>query len=146
MLQRLLPTVLVTIEIPQFRVDKVVDLPFLQVVQIIPVVVQRQIPIFLTVCRTKEIPQLLDIVIDVPVAQVVQFVVFVEALRRFPMVQAVDIPQLQFIDKVFDVPDSSGAGCENSVEIPQLQLVVCNDRCLVVQSAENIEGFAVEVL
>ena len=106
-LQRLLPMVLVTIEIPQFRVDKVVDLPSCRSCRF-PVVVQRQIPIFLTVCRTKETLQLLDTVIDVPVAQVVQFVVFVEAQRRFPMVQAVlrtmDIPQLQFIDKVFDVP------------------------------------------
>ena len=34
--------VLVTIEIPQLRLDKVVDAPFIPVVQIIPVVVQRQ--------------------------------------------------------------------------------------------------------
>ena len=38
-----------------------------------PVLVQRQIPMVLIVCRTKEFPQLLDTVIDVLVAQVVHF-------------------------------------------------------------------------
>ena len=51
-LQRLLPMVLVTIEIPQFRVDKVVDLPSCRSCRF-PVVVQRQIPMVVTVCRTK---------------------------------------------------------------------------------------------
>ena len=37
-----------------------------------PVVVQRPIPMVLTVCRTTEIPLLLDKVIDVPVVQVAQ--------------------------------------------------------------------------
>ena len=47
-------------------------------------------------------------VFDFPVAQVVQVVFFFVAQRRFPMVQAVQqtmvLPQLQFIDKVIDVP------------------------------------------
>ena len=72
----------------------------------IPVEAQRLCPMVQTFRRTTEIPQLLDTVIDVPVAQIVQ-VVFVVAQRRFPMVQTVqrnmEIPQLQFIDKVFDV-------------------------------------------
>ena len=50
-LQRLILMVLVTIEILQLRVDKVADAPFMPVVQIIPVVVQRQIPMVLTVHR-----------------------------------------------------------------------------------------------
>ena len=51
----------------------------------------------------------------------------------------------------------SGAGGEETVEILQLQLVedgrwlltcplVCNNRCQVVQNAENCEGPAVAVL
>ena len=58
--------------------------------------------------RTTEISQLLNTVIDVPVAQVVQVVVIVVVQRRFPMVQTVQqtvvLLQLQFIDKVLDVP------------------------------------------
>ena len=59
------------------------------------------------------------------------------AQMRIPM-----ILQLQYIDKMVDVccagPASSGSGREETVEIPQLQLVsflvvhtpvVCNDRC-----------------
>ena len=56
-LQRLIHMVLVTIEIPQLRVDKMVDAPFMPVVQILPVVVQRQIPMVLTVQQTTETPQ-----------------------------------------------------------------------------------------
>ena len=56
--------------------------------------------------RTTVIPQLLYMVIDDPIAQVVQFDVFVVVHRRFHMVQTVwrtmVLPQLQLIDKVID--------------------------------------------
>ena len=70
-LQRLIPMVLRTIEIPQLRLDTVVDAPFMQVVQVIPVVAQMQIPMVQAVLRTMDFLQLLDTVIDVPVVQVV---------------------------------------------------------------------------
>ena len=44
--------------------------PCLQVAQIFPVVVQMPIPMVQTFCRTTEIPQLLDTVVDAPVKQV----------------------------------------------------------------------------
>ena len=85
-----------------------------------------------------------------------------EAVSLGPSVQkSIEILQLQFIDKVFDVccagpAGSSGAVGEETVEIPQLQLAaawtlsltcpsLCNDRWLVVQSSENCEGPAVAV-
>ena len=74
--QRLFPvvqTVLWAIKIHQLLVDKVVDAPVMQVLQvsqvvIIPVVSLRLIPMVLTVQQTIEISQLLfDKVVDVPV-------------------------------------------------------------------------------
>ena len=60
-----------------------------------------------TLRRTTELPQLLDTMVDVPVAQVVQVVAFVVVQRRFPMVQTVLRTMvfllLQSVDKVFDV-------------------------------------------
>ena len=51
---------------------------------------------------------------------VMQVVVFVVTQRRFPMVQAVlramDIPRLQFIDKVFDVPVFRSSGEQHDTE------------------------------
>ena len=72
------------------------------------------------------------------------------------------IHQLQSIDKVVDVPvgrfsRSTGAVCEKTAELSQLHLsyscldkvvhtpVVCNDSCLVVQSAANCVVSAVAV-
>ena len=77
---------------------------------------------------------------------------------EFPWSRLRIMDSLQLIDKVFEVPVCRSSSFLKSVEIPQLQLVVfllgqcccmpvvCNDSCLVVQSAENFEGFAVEVL
>ena len=61
-----------TTEILRLLLCKVVDAPIMQVVQIvyIPVVVQRLFPVVL---ETVEVPQLLDMVIDAPVVQFVQF-------------------------------------------------------------------------
>ena len=85
----------------------VVDAAGLQIVLIFHVVAQA-VSHGPDLFRTKVFPQLLDMVIDVPVAQVVQFVIFVVSQRRVPMVQA------QLIDKVFEVPvcrSSSFLGC-----------------------------------
>ena len=101
--------------------------PCLQVVQVvhIPVEVQTWLPMVQTFRRTTEVPQLLDMVIDDPIAQVVQFDVFVVVQRRFPMVQTVwltmVLPQLQLIDKVIDVccagrASSTGAVLEETAE------------------------------
>ena len=60
----------------QLLLNTVIDVPVAQVVQVIvvPVVVQRPIPIVQTVCRTIEFPQFFfDKEIDVPVVQVVRF-------------------------------------------------------------------------
>ena len=58
--------VLATTEIPQLRIDEVVDAP-MQVVQIFPVVVQRLTPMVQTARRTTGIPQFFfDKMIDVP--------------------------------------------------------------------------------
>ena len=66
---KLIPMVLATMEIPQLRDDKVVDVP-MQVVQIFPVVVQRPIPMVLTVQQTIDILLFLfDKMTDVPVVQ-----------------------------------------------------------------------------
>ena len=61
--QRCIPMVLVIMEIPQLRLDMVVDGPLLQVVQF-PVVTPRLIPMVQTVCRTTETLQLLHTVFN----------------------------------------------------------------------------------
>ena len=70
--------------------------------------------------------------------------------------KTIEIPQLQYIDKVVDVccagPASASAICEETVEITQLQLiefwtgccvpVVCNDRCRMVDDmAQFIDSY-----
>ena len=95
-------------------IDPVVDIPF---------VTQRLFPTVQTVCRTKEIPLLLDKVVDVPVVQVVQLPGWwsrrTEKLWRFP--------QVQFLVTVYmPVVDASGAVCQTAQkteEVPQLQYV-----------------------
>ena len=68
-----------------------------------PVVVQRLIPTVQTLCRTRGIAQLLlNTVIDVPVAVVVQDTP-VGTQRLIPMV-SLTIEILQFFDKVLEVP------------------------------------------
>ena len=61
--QRCIPMVLVTMEIPQLRLDMVVDGPLLQVVHF-PVVTPSLIPMVQTVCRTTETLQLLHTVFN----------------------------------------------------------------------------------
>ena len=101
----------------------------------IPVLVQTPIPLVFSVRQTIEIPQLLLYkVVDIPVVLVVRVpqVVYIPVVtqRLILMVQPVqltiEISQLQF-DKIIDVPVCapcrfSGAGCEETVELPQLQL------------------------
>ena len=108
--------------------------------------------------RTTEIPP----VIGVPVAQVVQFVVFVVAQRQFPWSRLFCGPWIFpscsslarcSTSRCAGPADSSGAGCEKSVEIPQLQFVVyllghcccmpvvCNDRCLVDSECRTLWKF-----
>ena len=113
---------------------------------------------------TMEILQLLDTVIDVPVAQVAQFSLRRGCFSRSRLLSDQEIPQLFGTVIVFvrrpgvQVQQIPRAVCEKSVEIPQLRLVVfllgpcccvpvvCDGGCLVVQSAENFEGLAVAVL
>ena len=59
---------------PEQFLDKVIDGPVVQGVQVVDVtfVVPGPFPMVQTICRTKEIPLLLHKVIDVPVVQVVQ--------------------------------------------------------------------------
>ena len=99
MTQRLIPIVLVTVEILQLLVDKVVDAPIMQVVQVvkIPVVAQRLFPMVL---QTIEIPKFVfDKVIDVPVVQVVLAVSVVVNYRcaRYRLCRFPWMPQLQFL-------------------------------------------------
>ena len=107
------------------------------------------------------------LVIDMPVVVHVKVVVYpVVAQMQRSYVLTVqknkEIPQLQSIDQVLDVPVAqvqlfTGAGREKSIEIPQLHSfssldkvvhtpVVCNDRCRMLQTSENCEGPAVAVL
>ena len=97
---------------------------------------QTPIPMVLTVWQTIEIPQLLLCkVVDIPVVLVVRVpqVVYIPVVTQRlifmvqPVQQTIEISQLQF-DKIIDVPVCascrfSGAGCEETVELPQLQLV-----------------------
>ena len=111
--QRLIPTVLLTVEIPQLQfLNDVIDIPGMQCrfFQVVFRCVQRQVPsavavhlhgrlhphrgaeAFQTVCRTRVIPQLLDTVVDAPVIQVEQFPAIyipVVAQRLAPMVRTV---------------------------------------------------------
>ena len=89
-----------TAEIPQVQ--------FLDKVDEIPVVAQRQIPVMVqTIQKTTDIPQLQcnDKVIDVPVVSVVQA----------PQVQVsektVEIAQLQAAEKIVETPETDDPGC-----------------------------------
>ena len=100
------------------------------------VLVQTPIPMVLTVWQTIEILQLLlykavdiPVVLVVRVPQVVYFPVVTQRLILMvqPAQLIIEISQLQF-DKIIDVPVCascrfSSAGCEETVELPQLQLV-----------------------
>ena len=102
----------------------------------IPVPVQTPIPMVLTAGQTIEIPLLLLCkVVDIPVVLVVRVpqVVHIPVITQrlilmvHPVQPIIEISQLQF-DKIIDVPVCascrfSGAGCEETVELPQLQLV-----------------------
>ena len=111
----------------------------------------RGFPMSQTVRLTIAIPQsLLDTVIDVPVVPVVQVVAqflfltvqTVVGPKRFPRCNSFTRCSTS---RCAGPAVSSGAGCEKSFEIPQLQLVVfllgqccympvvCSDICLVVQ-------------
>ena len=76
-----------------------------------PVVVQRPFPMVQTVCRTKEVPLLLDGVIDVPVVQVVQLLRWWS--RR---AQNCGFPQLQFSDTLMTCPLLSLTGLRGAAD------------------------------
>ena len=81
--------VLVTMEIPQLRLDTVVDGPFLQVVQF-PVVTPRLIPMVQTVCRTTEILQLLQTMFNALVVQGV-LVVDIPVVVQRPIIMVLPV-------------------------------------------------------
>ena len=82
--------VLVTIQIPQLLLNTVIDAPIMHVVQIIPVVAQRRLPM---VFQTTETPQLtLDTVVDV-------LVFLVMRVPQLPvMEETVVLAQLQIVE------------------------------------------------
>ena len=80
-----------------------------------PVVVQKPFPVVQTGCRTKQIPLLLDRVIDNPVAQVVQVVVFlvvvvVQLPRWWSRRAEYCVPTVAFSDMLVTCPLLSTTG------------------------------------
>ena len=143
---------------------KVPQIQFIDSGWIFLLCVQRQVPTVHTVQFSVEIPQvpLKDWFLTRPLSCNARCIYGcqvrghlcrgAEAVSLGPVQKTIDIVQLQFIDKVFDVccagPASSGAVCDETVELPQLQPVehghcrcmpvVCNDRCLVVQECGKL--------
>ena len=100
------------------------------------------------------------LVIDMPVIVHVK-VVDITVVSHGPVQQTTEILQLQSIDKVFDVPvvqvqqilrvqavrrQSRSHSCSSlNMDVVVDMPVVCNNRCRVVENAENCEGPAVAV-
>ena len=85
------------------------QIPYMEKVDEMPVVVQRQIPMVQTVQKTNEIPQLwcIDEVVGNPVVQVSRVQV---------MEKTVEIPQLQTVEKIAETPQTQTIQCTQAPE------------------------------
>ena len=101
------------VQIPQSHVDKVVDLP---------VVMQRQVPLFQTVLKTGEAPSINQVTkhVEFPQTQ------YVDKMVDLPVVMARQVPQFQTLLKTGNIPQVQFIGRElvtKLVEIPQTHYI-----------------------